>query len=291
MGPELFRLHARIERHHWWFAGRRRVLRALGEAVLPADGGRVLDVGCGTGANVAAFAGRHEAVGVDPSAEGVRLARERFPDARFVEGTVPGAGDTEAAAADLVLLTDVIEHVPDDFLLVSGILALMPAGSHLLVTVPAHPDLWSVHDVTFGHYRRYTADRLRALWRGLPVAERLVSHYNARLFPLIRLVRRASGRFGRAAGREGTDLRVPPAPANRILTAIFGGEAGPLVAAVRDGPASAGAAAPPYSDGLSLIALLRREAGEIAPRPRGPDVPPDVHGPHIDRPTPPDPRS
>lgn len=280
MGPELFRLHARIERHHWWFAGRRRVLRALGEAVLPADGGRVLDVGCGTGANVAAFADRHDAVGIDPSAEGIRLARERFPDARFVEGTVPGSGDAEAGSADLVLLTDVIEHVPDDFLLVSGILALMPAGSHMLVTVPAHPDLWSVHDVTFGHYRRYTADRLRAVWRGLPVTERLVSHYNARLFPVIRLLRRAGARFGRAAGREGTDLSVPPPPANRILTAIFGGEAGPLAAAVGDREA-------PYSDGLSLVALLRRDEGEIAPRRRGPDVPADVHGPHIDRPTPP----
>jgi SAM-dependent methyltransferase len=284
VGPELFRLHARIERHHWWFAGRRRVLRTLGAAVLPGANGRVLDVGCGTGANIAAFSDRHDAVGVDPSPEGIRLARERFPEARFVEGTVPGAGDDEARAADLILLTDVIEHVPDDFELTSGILALMKPGAHLLVTVPAHPELWSVHDVTFGHYRRYTIERLRAVWHGLPVSERLVSHYNARLFPLIRLVRRAGARLGRAVGREGTDLRVPPAPANRLLTGIFGGEAEALAEAVGNGGA-------PYDDGLSLIALLRREKGPLAPRRRGAHVPPDEHGPHLDRPTTPEPTS
>lgn len=278
MGPELFRLHARIEGRHWWFAGRRRVLRALGEAVLPPGGGVVLDVGCGTGANVAAFADRHDAIGVDPSPEGIRLARERFPGATFLEGTVPGAGDGAAASADLVLMTDVIEHVPDDLFLASSVLSLMKPGGHLVLTVPAHPELWSVHDVTFGHYRRYTSDRLRAVWRGLPVTERLVSHYNARLFPLIRQIRRVAARLGRATGREGTDLRLPPGPVNRALTALFGGEADRLVTALHGG-------GPGFDDGLSLIAMLRREAGELRPRPRGPDLPPDVHGPHLDRTT------
>lgn len=280
MGPELFRLHARIEGRHWWFAGRRRVLRTLGEAVLPPGGGMVVDVGCGTGANIAAFADRHRAVGVDPSVEGIRLARERFPGARFLEGAIPGAGDEAAAAADLVLMTDVIEHVPDDFHLTSSVLSLMKPGGHLVVTVPAHPELWSVHDVTFGHFRRYTIDRLRAVWRGLPVTERLVSHYNARLFPLIRLIRGVGARVGRAAGQAGTDLRTPPAPLNRALAALFGGEAARLAAALETG-------APGYADGLSLIAVLRREEGELRPRSRGPDVPADVHGPHIDPPNPP----
>ena len=280
MGPELFRLHARIEGRHWWFAGRRRVLRTLGEAVLPPGGGMVVDVGCGTGANIAAFADRHRAVGVDPSVEGIRLARERFPGARFLEGAIPGAGDEAAAGADLVLMTDVIEHVADDFHLTSSVLSLMKPGGHLVVTVPAHPELWSVHDVTFGHFRRYTIDRLRAVWRGLPVTERLVSHYNARLFPLIRLIRGVGARVGRAAGQAGTDLSTPPAPLNRALAALFGGEAARLAAALETG-------APGYADGLSLIAVLRREEGELRPRSRGPDVPADVHGPHIDPPNPP----
>ncbi len=277
MGPDLFRLHARIEGRHWWFAGRRRVLRTLGEAVLPPAGGTVLDVGCGTGANVAAFADRHRAIGVDPSSEAIRLARERFPEATFLEGTVPGAGDDAAGTADLVLLTDVIEHVPDDLLFTSSVLALMKPGAHLLLTVPAHPELWSVHDVTFGHYRRYVPERLRAVWRGLPVTERLLSPYNARLFPLIRLIRGVSSRAGIATGRAGTDLRMPPAPLNRALAAVLGGEAGRLAAALRNGGGG-------FRDGLSLIAMLRREPGDLRPRPRGNAVAPDVHGPDLDQP-------
>ena len=50
------------------------------------DDGRILDVGCGTGAlvdSVARRAGRSSVVGIDPSQPSVDYARKRFPDSRF----------------------------------------------------------------------------------------------------------------------------------------------------------------------------------------------------------------
>src|SRR2546428_7016971 len=48
----------------------------------------VLDVGCGSGENLAALAtlGRYDLSGVDISPEGIELARERVPSARMLSG-------------------------------------------------------------------------------------------------------------------------------------------------------------------------------------------------------------
>src|SRR5688500_17085095 len=82
-----FKLHARIEERHWWFVGRRRILRAVvGEVLPPATGGVVVDVGCGTGANLAGFADDYDCVGIDTSEEAISLACQRFPKVRFICG-------------------------------------------------------------------------------------------------------------------------------------------------------------------------------------------------------------
>ena len=279
MDRDLFELHAAIEHRHWWFVGRRRIASALVQRLTPVPGALVVDVGCGTGANLAAFAGRYRTVGTDTSPEGIALARARHPHIRFVVGAAPDAIADDVAAADVVLLMDVIEHVPDDFLLVSRLLAAMKPGAHLLVTVPAHESLWSEHDVSFGHYRRYEAPRLAMVWEGLPVSTRLLSYFNSRLYPVIRLVRTLSRSRGHAAGAHGTDFSLPPAPVNRALTAIFAGERARLVRAI-DAPLGADdVSRDGYRTGVSLVAVLRRQEGPLAPRTRGGRVPPDRHDP------------
>lgn len=251
MDLEQFRLHAHMEDRHWWFLGRRRIFRTLAFHLLPASPDtRVLDLGCGTGANAAAFAADYSAVGVDPAPGAIELARQRFPDVRFHVGSAREIGD-RIEPADLVLLTDVIEHVEDDAGLVRGALRLAAAGGCLLLTVPAHPELWSEHDVALGHRRRYTRGTFRRLWAEENSEPLLVSHFNARLYPVARLLRLVLRWRGTSAGASGTDLDLPPAPLNRLLTRIFAGEADRLVRVLQG-------TAEPYRSGLSLLALLRR---------------------------------
>src|SRR5262249_18569449 len=118
----------------------------------------------------------------------------------------------------------------------------------------------------------YDAARLRRLWAGLPVTTHLLSHFNARLYPIAGLVRSWSRWRGRATGRAGTDVSVPIAPINAAPRAIFAGGSRVLVDLLhRRRPRGS-------PRGLSLVALPRRDGGEIAGGGRPADVEPDTPG-------------
>ena len=85
MLPEQFELHAKIEDRHWWFTARRRIVTRLTEDLIDA-GASVLDLGCGTGANIAAFAGRFRCTGTLPGLDGLTAtgAIKDNPDTRDI---------------------------------------------------------------------------------------------------------------------------------------------------------------------------------------------------------------
>jgi SAM-dependent methyltransferase len=251
MNREVFELQGRIEETHWWFTARRRVLLRLASELLP-EAGTVLDCGCGTGGNICAFRPDHRRIGVDPSPEAISIARAKCPGVEFICGTVPEDALEVLWAADLVLLTDVLEHVEGDSELLAKLVGGMKPGANLLITVPADPSLWSPHDVSHGHFRRYTAATLVSLWGGLPVEVLLLAPFNRRLYLMVWLARRVTRALGRGAGPAGTDLRLPARPVNQALFRVFAGEANRLSMAL------AGKSPPPGGRGVSLLAVLRR---------------------------------
>jgi SAM-dependent methyltransferase len=271
--PEQFRLFAKIELDHWWFSARREILRDVVQQVVPRGvGATIVDVGCGAGGNIAALSGDYDCVGIDPSGDAIRWAKSRFPDVRFMHGHAPDDLDGAAREARLFLVTDVLEHVADDFSLVSSLLSVAQPGAYLLATVPADLSLWSKHDEANDHYRRYDAARLQRLWRDLPVDELIVSHFNTRLSPMIRLVRAVNRRLGRVSGEAGLDARMPGPLTNAVLKQIFLGERTRLRQALRS-------RRPGYRQGVSLLALIRKRETDIVPITRPADVEPDYFDP------------
>lgn len=224
----------------------------------------MVDIGCGTGGNIASLVNDYACIGMDPSEEAIGLARERFRHVTFVFGSQPMDLGGAASQADFLLLMDVLEHIDDDFWFFSEWLSKMPPASYVLLTVPADPKLWSQHDVAFGHHRRYDKRRLQQLWEGLPITVALLSYYNALLYPLIRGIRAVNRWQGTSFGEDGTDFKTPPRILNGLLTRIFSAETRVLIDAL-EGKRPDG-----FRRGVSLIALLRRESGTIVPR-RKPD--------------------
>ncbi len=242
-----------MEDAHWWFLARRQILNAVLEASVPAGNGqRLLDVGCGTGGNSAAFAERYTVVGVEPSEAAVNLARVRFPNITFVGGMAPDDVLAEAARTDVFLLTDVLEHIEHDQSMVERLVSVAKPGALFLITVPANQELWTEHDVSHGHFRRYTLESFGALWRDLPVEVELLSYFNSRLYPLVYGLRRLHQWRNKPASHNDTDLSLPASLVNRALQAVFAGESKRLVRRIGR-PDSA------YRRGVSLIGLFRKQ--------------------------------
>ena len=251
MKRELFGAHHELERLHWWFRARRHAIVTLGSLIVPR-GAKIVDVGCGTGADIAAFPADYERLGIDISAEAIAIAREAYPGVAFSVGEAPAVEARTVAEAELILLCDVLEHVEDDRGFLGNLVAAMRPGAHLLMTVPADPRLWSPHDVAYDHYRRYTRETLRSTWSSRLVDVRLFAPFNRRLYPLARLVRAVSARRGHGSGVESTDLALPVFPLNALLEAIFRAETPRLVKAFQAGPREL------PGHGISYIVVLRR---------------------------------
>ena len=259
MHDELQQLNARIEQRHWWFVARRRILTAIVRRLVPANAGNVVvDIGCGTGSTLRSLKDSYRCIGLDTSAEAVRLGRLRHPEVQFAVMEQWEDGGGFFRQANLILLNDVLEHIEDEVACFRQLVERAPPGVFFLITVPADPALWSPHDVANGHYRRYTRDRFRELWINLPVEERLLSSFNWRLYLVAKLVRTLSRIRGRAAGPANTDLATPIAPINAILQAVFAGEEKRILDAVD------GRRQPSQRRSISLLAVLRRKSpGEI----------------------------
>ena len=249
MDAATFAQHAAVEEKHWWFTARRTILRDVLGQIGGGAGTALLDVGCGTGGNAAAFAAAgYRVLGLDPSADAIGHARRRFPGVAFQQAQTAAVGRDHLASGGIALLADVLEHVEDDRGLLRQVVEVVPPGGSIVITVPADLALWSPHDISFGHFRRYDTRTLAALWRDVPVEVRLLSPFNARLRPMIAAIRRI--RRGRPATRGG-DLEIPTGAFNSVLRSIFAGESARLLGALDTGR-------PAFRRGVSLIAVLRR---------------------------------
>ena len=115
---------------------RRRLKAALAD--LPA-GARVLDLGCGTGEFTECLAGLgYDATGIDLSGNAIAVARQRFPQRRFLQGLPEDHGAAFAGRFDAAWSTEVIEHVFDVYgFLAAAHRALVPGG-RLVMTTPYH---------------------------------------------------------------------------------------------------------------------------------------------------------
>jgi 2-polyprenyl-3-methyl-5-hydroxy-6-metoxy-1,4-benzoquinol methylase len=106
-----------------------------------SKGMRVLDVGCGNGFLASWLKSKGcEVVGIDPSASGVKVATEAHPDIRFVEIAVSTTilEDINEEPFDLVVSTEVVEHLyaPREWAI--GCFHALSPGAPLICTTPYH---------------------------------------------------------------------------------------------------------------------------------------------------------
>lgn len=114
------------------------VMRLAGDL---RPGAHVLDVGCGNGYWAGLFQRRGcKVVGIDPSATGIEIARATYPAGRFeVLGIGPDLLATlEVDPFDLVVSTEVVEHLYDPPGFAAGCFAAVHPGGRIIVSTPFH---------------------------------------------------------------------------------------------------------------------------------------------------------
>jgi 2-polyprenyl-3-methyl-5-hydroxy-6-metoxy-1,4-benzoquinol methylase len=128
----------------------------------------ILDVGCGSGDNLAGLAAlkRYDLAGTDISKEALQLAQQRVPSARLLELNVEH--DALSEQFDLVVSVQVLEHIEDDVRAIRNIAAM----SSRYVFTSTIAGRMRPSERAIGHVRNYTRDELtRKLERaGLKVA-------------------------------------------------------------------------------------------------------------------------
>ncbi len=251
MDSSVFLVEAKIEETHWWFVQRRRLFADLiRKSKIPLDA-EVVDVGTGTGANLRLLKqmGFARVTGIDPSEDAARWCAEKGL------GTVR-TGDLCAlpladSSVDLVLATDVIEHVSEDARAVAEIHRVLRPGGTALITVPAFPSLWGLQDVKSHHYRRYRMAPLVRLLKGAGLTIEQRFHFNYLLFAPIYAARQIINLLDVKLGSE-NEVNNPVL--NRLLGAVF-----------RLDVTTAPLLKPPF--GVSILALVHRPLDSQEARP------------------------
>lgn len=225
MDRQFYDEYARIQDEHWWFAGRRKIIGSVLQSSLPdRPERRILDIGCGTGTNLAELNRFGSVEGVDSEPAAVeQCRRDGWNVTEVGDGALPFAD----GSFDVVTLLDVIEHVDDDRALLAEARRLLAHGGTVLVAVPAYTWMWGAQDVISHHRRRYTASRLRAALVDAGLVPRRTTYFNTLLFPpiaLVRILRRLRG--SEDGGEVVSDFEMNrPGRMNAILARIFGLEA------------------------------------------------------------------
>jgi SAM-dependent methyltransferase len=212
---ESYRQHYKyLYNTHWWWRSRERILLYMirSYALTPTPNlCSILDVGCGPGLFFRQLATLGRVSGSEPS----------LPDTYTTPyGTVyhHPVQDTTVfpdESYDLVLLLDVLEHVTDDRGLLEAALRVVRPGGHLLITVPAHQQLWTAHDDENMHLRRYSRRDLQDLCNQLSLDVQRMGH----LFWWAGCVKWLAARREKLRKRPFHGTTVPPRFINQLLTA------------------------------------------------------------------------
>jgi SAM-dependent methyltransferase len=151
-----------VEGSHWWFVGRRAILEGflkdIKESIRdPRSPFRILDVGCGTGANLEMLSQFGEAEGVDVSDDALEFCRQKgLKVQKGLAEKMPFAD----RSFDIVTALDVVEHLDDDIAGLKEMNRVMTDEGRALIFVPAFMWLWGVQDDISNHRIRYTKSQI-----------------------------------------------------------------------------------------------------------------------------------
>lgn len=209
-------IEKQVKEFHWWFSGRRKLLKSiLSPLCLPPDP-FALDIGCGTGSNLKLLQTEgFNVVGLDISLYALHLAKMHTH--LLVNGDV-NMLPIRPESLGLIIAMDIFEHLEDDRNGIHECFHALRSGGILILTVPAFRYLRGSQDLVTQHKRRYTKKEILDLLTlgGFEVLKS--SYFNFFLFFPILFARRTTQLLGLKISSE-NEINSPLV--NFFLKGIF----------------------------------------------------------------------
>lgn len=219
MSPEEYTKLSRIEKRHWFYAGKREIVRYwIGKYLPNLRSLTLLDCGAGGGAFASEMSDDLQVTAMDDHEESLELLRATLPPRDVVRGECTQIPFPEGSF-DIVTALDVLEHIPDDRKAVAEMIRVLKPGGLLILTVPALMSLWSDWDVSLHHQRRYLKHDLLQLMDASLIRCLHAAYINVLAVPAIWLVRRL--RLVGLGTRARAEDWVPPMALNALLRFLF----------------------------------------------------------------------
>lgn len=147
-------------KNHWWFEGRKKILSKILKKNI-TNKKIILDYGCGVGINLGMLSKFGKVFYYDKSRLAINYVKKKYSNQNLFINI--NKLSKFKRKFDLIVATDVIEHIKNDKKEIIKISNLLKRDGYILITVPAFQNLFSSKDVSLKHYRRYNKENLHKL--------------------------------------------------------------------------------------------------------------------------------
>ncbi|MDR0649029.1 MAG: class I SAM-dependent methyltransferase [Synergistaceae bacterium] len=208
------------QKFHWWFKGKRNVLKRIINSFNLPKGCKILEIGCGVGANIEMLTNFGDVWALEVNEYALDYAVRTNDGVVIKKGWLPeGLSAISGREFDLICLFDVLEHIEFDEMSLRNIREFLKCESKLLITVPAYQWLFSRHDHNLGHFRRYNKISLSDKLASSGYRVLYLGYMNMLSLPLMA----ASRFFDRYVRKDGvaSGTKIPSRVINSVLFFAF----------------------------------------------------------------------
>lgn len=225
MDKAYFKQYYRLEREHWWFKARIKILASIIDKNISSSHPiKILNVGVATGATSIMLQQFGEVTSIEYDEDCCNFINQQ-DNLNVSQGSITELNFANNSF-DLVCAFDVIEHVEDDKTAAKELERVCSPNGYIFITTPAYQFLWSEHDVVNHHFRRYTLSNFRNLFSVGTLSNIKATYFNFFLFLPIALIRIILWPFQKRKTttnkhQETDATRFTPGILNKILYQLF----------------------------------------------------------------------
>ena len=181
MNRDYYNEYYDIERTHWWFKVREKIIiQRLTSILGQRQKLKFLNIGAATGRSTEVLSKLGTVTSLEFDKDCCDFTKSKL-GINMINGSITKL-PFDSNSFDVVCAFDVIEHVEDQSLAVKEMKRVCKLNGIIYVTVPAFMFLWSHHDEVNQHFRRYTSRTLEDVFKTYKLKKLYLSYFTNLFF-------------------------------------------------------------------------------------------------------------